>query len=114
MKPPDLYGHRKFAREEQGTAQGTGDSQRATQKRAKKRPMAKRTSEHPALDCEPVGASALFTPNTASRPRPGEQSITLQRNGRLKSLEGQKTDAELQVTCTKERRRGSAQAAVMP
>lgn len=84
------------------------------QKRAKKRPTTKRISKHPALYCGPVAASALFTPNTGSRPRPGEQSITLQRNGRLKSLEGQKTDAELQVTCTKGRRRGSAQAAAMP
>lgn len=76
--------------------------------------MAKLTLEHPALFCGPVGTGALFTPNIGSRPWPGEQSITLQRNGRLKSLEGQKTDAELQVTCTKGGRRGSAQAAVKP
>lgn len=67
---------------------------------AKKR-TAKQSSEHPSLCHGPAGTGTLFTPNIGSRPRPGEQSITLQCNGRLKSLEGQKANAELQVTVLK-------------
>lgn len=65
------------------------------------------------LACSGPAGAVLCSHLIQLQPWLGEQSITLRRHGRLKSLEGQKPDAELQVTCAEGGRRGSAQAAVM-
>lgn len=65
------------------------------------------------LACSGPAGAVLCSHLIQLQPWLGEQSIMLRRHGRLKSLEGQKPDAELQVTCAEGGRRGSAQAAVM-